>query len=207
MQKEGFHQLIVRAQSGDKAAIEELFTSIRPILQGRARQFADPARVSQSVSDLVQDTELQAWRSLETFCAGTGDGETLAMFRGWILQILRRLGINRHGHRGRKKRSPPGGFLVPLGRGGTGAPGSAGEPAGTCDPPGAHLIAQEEAERLRHAIERYLGPTDREIVRRRVVEGEPLTTIADTLGLEYTAVRQRYLSSLSLLEEKLGSVP
>jgi DNA-directed RNA polymerase specialized sigma24 family protein len=109
METDGFRSLVRRAQSGDLDAMDDLLADIRPYLKAVAQGFADRDRASQSTSDLVQEAELRAWKRFEDFQGGDLDEQVRARFRGWMAQIVRRLGIDRVRTRGAKKRAAPGG--------------------------------------------------------------------------------------------------
>ena len=108
MDVKGFEKLVRLAQSGDREAMEELLTSLRPYLAGVASGYTDPSRASESVSDLVQEAELRAWQRLGQFRGGSTDEETHAIFRGWLAQIVRRIAFDQAKAKNRKKRKQPG---------------------------------------------------------------------------------------------------
>ena len=66
--------------------------------------------------------------------------------------------------------------------------------------PDAALILEEERVQVRRALER-LSPTDRELLRQIFTEGETLEAIAETLGIEIVAVRQRKSRALERLRQ------
>lgn len=78
----GFHDLVRRAQAGDRQAMERLLELVRPHLENLAGGYADPAEPAESTSDLVQSVLVRAWQNIEQFRGGAGDDETFAMFQG-----------------------------------------------------------------------------------------------------------------------------
>lgn len=206
---DGFRNLLVRAQQGDRAAIDALLEVIRPWLWRTARGFADPERPDESTADLAQAAWLRAWQSLGQFQGPgegeTGDAQTLAMFRAWVLQIVRRLGMNNVRDRQAEHRRPPG----RLERLDAALPGSSTASWGHSQPetaepsPSAHAEAAERAERVRAALNRLDDHEDRQIVHLRFVEGLSLRQIAARLSRNHEHVRQRFHAALRLLERDL----
>jgi RNA polymerase sigma factor (sigma-70 family) len=206
---DGFHDLIVRAQRGDRAAVDALLEVIRPWLWQSARGFADADRPDESTADLAQSAWLKVWQSLDQFQGPkdteAGDAQTLAMFRAWALQIVRRLGMNAVRDRNAGVRRPPGGVerldLCPPGQS-TRSWGYRGPRA--ADPsPSACAEAIEQAERIAAALERLSSEEDREIVRLRFVEGLSLRQIGSELSRNHEHVRQRFHAAMRILEREL----
>src|SRR5437867_2287578 len=101
-----FRDLVQRAQTGDRQAMDELLPIVRPWLEQSARRYVDPREPGASTSDLVQEAWLQAWQKLDQFRGGRDDQQTLAMFRAWVSRIVRRLGLNAVRHRHAQRRKP-----------------------------------------------------------------------------------------------------
>jgi RNA polymerase sigma factor (sigma-70 family) len=206
---DGFRDLIVRAQQGDRTAIDTLLDVIRPWLWQAARGFADPERPDESTADLAQAAWLRAWQSLGQFQGpgegNTGDAQTLAMFRAWVLQIVRRLGMNNVRDRQTEHRRPPG----RLRRLDAALPGSStaswGDPhLEAAEPsPSAQAEANEQAVRIRAAFDRLADDEDRQIIHLRFSEGLSLRQIAARLGRNHEHIRRRFHAALRLLEHDL----
>ena len=62
------------------------------------------------------------------------------------------------------------------------------------------LILEEQRVQVRQALER-LSPGDRELLRQIYTEGETLEAIAESLGIENAAVRQRKSRALERLRQ------
>jgi RNA polymerase sigma-70 factor (ECF subfamily) len=207
MQAEGFHDLVRRAQAGDRAATNELLAAVRPHLMILAREFADPRNPDSSVSDLVQEVELNAWQKLGQFCGASSDDETLAMFRGWIGQMVHNLGLNHERDRNAQKRRPP----QPLLRIQTHASSTSTsdperkEPAARDMSPSKAARDAEQSHAVREALGRLHDATDQEIIRLRFFEGHSLRQIAERLSLTYDQVRSRYNQGMRQLERDLGN--
>src|SRR5271165_2323644 len=90
----GFHDLLARARSGDRAATDELLALIHPWLEQIARNHAHPHNPDGSVSDLVQEAWLRAWQKLDQFQGADDEAQAVAMFRAWLGRIVARLGLN-----------------------------------------------------------------------------------------------------------------
>jgi RNA polymerase sigma factor (sigma-70 family) len=199
MEADGFRDLVMQAQAGDKQATTQLLAVIRPWLEQRARGYADPCQPDASASDLAQEAWLRAWQKLHQFHGSDDDEQTLAMFRVWVGRILQRLGLNALRDREAQHRKPPG-AMVRLG----GTASQAGlDPAGSEPTPSAHAAVDEQVERVRRVLERIVDATDREIVRLRFFEGLSLRQIAERLQSNHENVRQRFHAVLRQLEHDL----
>jgi RNA polymerase sigma factor (sigma-70 family) len=207
MQDENFHDLVRRAQAGDRQALDRVLDLLRPYLERTARRYADPARASASVSDLVQEAGLRAWQKLDQFRGGDNDEQTLALLRAWLGQIVQSLGLNTHRRRKAQRRSPPQ-AIVPLGGAAAGpsdAKPAGAEPAGNEPTPSVNVGADEQARLVQAALAKIPDETDRTVLRLHFFEGLSLRQAAQQLNLSYDNVRDRYQRSLQRLERELGS--
>lgn len=66
--------------------------------------------------------------------------------------------------------------------------------------PDAALILEEQRVQVRRALEQ-LSPSDRELLRQIYTEGETLEAIAENLGIENVAARQRKSRALERLRQ------
>lgn len=208
----GLQDLIARARGGDRAAAETLLEVIRPWIWQAARGFGDPERPDESTADLAQAAWLRCWQSLGQF-QGPGAGEaddeqTGAMFRAWVVQIVRRTGMNAVRDRHAGYRRPPG----PLRRldaapaAGSTLSWAAPAPEAVEPSPSARVQADERSERLRAALDRLADDEQREIVRFRFLDGLSLRQIAARLGRNHEHVRQRFHAALRALEGELDDL-
>ena len=203
----GFDDLVRKAQDGDRAAMDRVLDLLRPYLARLAQPFVDPGHPVQSTADLLQESCLRAWQKLESFQGGGNDEETFAMFRSWLGQIVRRLGVDSQRARNRQRRSPPNKVLslrvsgpgdsTVSGRGRDGMP-AAQEPT-----PSAYVRADERAQAVAAALDKMPDPTDAAIVRLHVFEGMMFSDIARRLGLGYDRVRARFAAVMRRLEREL----
>ena len=172
-----------------------------------ARGYADPTHADESSSDLVQEAWVRAWQRLDQFQGGGTDEETLKMLRGWVGQIVHRLGLNRSRDRAAQKRSPEEGVVLSIERGARSGldsgQGTGIDPPGSEPTPSAIVSLNEETRRVHAAIESIADPMDRSIVRLRFFEGASLKRIAEMLGLSYDKVRNRFDAALREIERKL----
>jgi RNA polymerase sigma factor (sigma-70 family) len=205
MQREGFKDLVILAQGGDAAAMDRLLAELRPHLERIARDYAEPDRAAESASDLVQEAELRAWQKIDQFCGGPDDQQTLAMFRAWAGQIVRRVGLDARRNSATQRRSPPGAILR-LGPAAGSTTGGGLQPAGSEPTPSARLRSDEAAQRVRAAIQDLPDPGDREIVGLYFFEGKTLSEIAKLLGIGYEAAKYRYRAAMERLERSLGDL-
>ena len=201
----GFHDLLRKAQGGDKAAMDGVLSILRPQLEPLASRYADPGRPSESTDDLLQQCCLRAWQKIGSFQGGESDAETLSMFRGWMAQILRRLGLNAERDRKIKRRSPPEGFVHASARG----PGDSTTSAGGVDVPAGdsrpseHARTNERRRRIEESLERVPDEGDAAIVRMHFFQGLTLPQIADRTGLNFAEIRRRYRAAMRVLEHDL----
>lgn len=183
---------LLRAKSGDNAALEELLTTFRPrvrrIAQGSLRQGLIPRY---DESDLAQLTLLTAATALSAF-----HGETEGEFTAWLQAILRqhltamhRLHVQAERRSIDRERSE--GADEPLGP--TSLPGT----------PSRLLMHEERRQEIDAALE-LLPWEQREAVRLRFLDEWSTTQIAEFLGKTERAVAgliRRGMSQLkSLLE-------
>ena len=205
MESAGFHDLVRQAQEGDRGAMDRVLEILQPHLERLARPYADPARPAESTSDLMQESCLRAWLRLGTFQGSDNDEETFAMFRGWIGQIVRRLGVGAQRARNSQRRAPPKKIVsldAPKGGKTTTSGGALDAPAPGRSP-SSYLRFDEATERVREALDQLPGEIEASIVRLYFFDGLNLAQIAERLDLSYDQVRDRYWASMERLERDL----
>ncbi len=204
--REDFRSLVLRAQGGERDAVERLLALVRPGIEDVVRSFADPAHPDESTSDLVQEAWMRAWRGIGSFRGGATGEETAAMFRSWVEQIAQRAGLNAQRDRATQRRAPPGGAVVSLDRAAPDSSFGPGVPAPASPGPSPSSLARhdEETHRIHQALAAIADPAVRDVVRLRFFEELPLTQVAQRLGLSYDEARGRFESGLRILERLLG---
>jgi len=202
----GFHELVRRAQAGDRQAEEHLLAMLRPQLEQLAQGYVERESATESVSDVVQQTVLRVWQKLDQFGGASDDEQTARMFSEWVSQILRHVAINLAEARRALRRRPEQGFvrLATPGAGASTCEGGIVEPAASEASPSANAQTEEETQAVRVAVEGIPDETDRAIVRLRFFEGLSLHEIAERLDMSYDKVRQRSHASLRYLERVLS---
>jgi RNA polymerase sigma-70 factor, ECF subfamily len=168
-------ELIARWRGGDERAATILVARHAPALA----RFAASSGAGADVEELVQDTFVRAFGSLDTF---RGD----ASLRTWLFTIERRLILDRR--RGERRRAPD----VEL---------QESHAMTTPDPLDA-VVAGESRERLRVAVAR-LSPTQREVFTLRGGEGLSYREIAETVGTTEGAARVHYHNAMRTIKEFL----
>lgn len=204
-----FRDLLAKAQQGDREATGIVLEAIRPWLWQAARGFADPERPDESTADLAQAAWLRAWQSLGQFegPAGVdaGDDQTQAMFRAWLTQIVRRLGMNAVRDRQAAYRNPPGRLArldaSPIGD--ATASWRQQHPESSDPSPSQQAEVKDQIERIRKALAGLDNEEDRQIVQMRFLDGLSLRQIARSLGHNHEYVRQRFHAALRTLEREL----
>lgn len=167
--------LIARWKRGDEGAATAL---VSRHAQALAR-FASSFGARDDIDDLVQDTFVRAFQSLDGF-----RGES--SFRTWLFTIERRLLLDR---RRAEKRRPS---KVEV------QEGDASTEYDALD----SLVAGEAAQRVRTAM-KQLSPTQREVFALRVSEGLSYREIAEVVGTTEGAARVHYHNAMRAVKEYL----
>lgn len=170
-------ELIARWKSGDQRAATELVERHASALA----RFAVSCGARDDVEELVQDTFVRAFGSLEGF---RGDSS----FRTWLFTIERRLLMDRHRA---EKRKPQG---VPI----------AEADSATEFDPLDELVANESEVQVHRAVQR-LTPTQREVFLLRVTAGLSYREIAEAVGSTEGAARVHYHNAMRSIKEFLDA--
>jgi RNA polymerase sigma-70 factor (ECF subfamily) len=168
--------LIVRWKGGDQRAAAEIVHRHATALA----RFAASSGEREGLDELVQDTFVRAFDSLDTF-----RGES--SLRTWLFTILRRLMLDRK--RAEKRRRNQ----VEL---------DEGHAVQSYDALDA-LVADETAGRVRQAIE-LLSPLQKEVFVLRVTEGMAYGEIAKVVGSTEGACRVHYHNAMRSVKEYLN---
>jgi RNA polymerase sigma-70 factor (ECF subfamily) len=169
--------LIARWKAGDQRAASELVERHASALA----RFAASCGAREDVDELVQDTFVRAFGSIDGF---RGDSS----FRTWLFTIERRLLADRR----RSEKRRPAGIEI--------AEGDAATEYDALD----QLVAGEAQDRLRRAIGR-LTPTQREVFVLRVTEGLSYREIAEAVGSTEGAARVHYHNAMRAIKEFLDA--
>ncbi len=205
MESAGFHDLLRRAQGGDKGAMDRLLVLLRPYLERTARNSLEGNDAAGSVSDLVQESWVRAWGRLRQFGGGASDPETLAMFRAWTARIVRNVCLQARRNSQRRKRSPLGRLVRLRGAGSGGRSGSTrtADPAASDSTPSSVVRREEETAQIRAALESLSDLEEKSVVRLRFFESLPLREIAKRLELSYDQVRDRFHKGMEHLGNEM----
>src|SRR6185312_15799657 len=168
-------ELIARWKAGDERAATEI---VERHAQALAR-FAVSSGERSEVDELVQDTFVRAFHSLDGF-----RGES--SFRTWLFTIERRLLLDRR--RAEKRRRDRTEIQE--------------DDAATAYDALDSVVADETQKRLREAVER-LSPTQREVFALRVSEGLSYKEIAEAVGTTEGAARVHYHNAMRAVKEFL----
>lgn len=168
-------ELIKRWKAGDGRAATRL---VGRHSQALAR-FAASVGEREEIEELVQDTFVRAFASLDSFRGGSS-------LRTWLFTIERRLMLDRRRAERRSRET------VPV------------EEADHVSEFGAldSLIADEAQERVRRSLEE-LSPTQREVFTLRVQQGLSYKKIAEILGSTEGAARVHYHNAIQKVKEFL----
>ncbi|NUQ20730.1 MAG: RNA polymerase sigma factor [Gemmatimonadaceae bacterium] len=167
--------LLSRWRSGDERAATEI---VERHAEALAR-FASSLGVRDEIEELVQDTFVRAFGSIEGF-----RGES--SLRTWLFTILRRLVLDRRRARARRP------VAVPV------------EEADAVTEFDAldGMVAGETEQRVRDAVT-ALTPTQREVFSLRVAEGLSYKEIAEVAGTTEGAARVHYHNAMRAVKEFL----
>jgi RNA polymerase sigma-70 factor, ECF subfamily len=167
--------LIARWQRGDERAASELVVRHAQALA----RFASSFGAHDDIDDLVQETFIRAFQSLDGFRAESS-------FRTWLFTIERRLLLDR---RRAEKRRPS---RVEV------QEGDATTEYDALD----SMVAGEAAHRVRDAMKK-LSPTQREVFALRVAEGLSYKEIAELVGTTEGAARVHYHNAMRAVKEHI----
>lgn len=195
--------LLERARSADRQAVEDLFTLHRPRLRRMVEiRIAQPLRRRLDASDVVQEAFLEAAQRLPAYLA-----DNSMPFFLWLRFLTRQklAALHRH-HLGTKARDPR--LEVAL------QEGTLPEP--TTDALAAHLLGQltspsqaaakaEMRLRLEDALNR-LDPQEREILALRHFEQLSNAEAGCELGIAAPAASKRYIRALTRLKGILAGM-
>ena len=168
-------ELIARWKAGDQAAATKLVERHSSALA----RFAVSSGAKSDVEELVQDTFVRAFNSLDGF-----RGES--SFRTWLFTIERRLLLDRM-RADRRRRDK-----VEI------QEADAITEFDALD----GLVADEMAGKLQHAVRR-LSPTQRQVFTLRVAEGMSYKDIAEAVGTTEGAARVHYHNAMRSVKEFL----
>lgn len=182
------YEELQQARAGSAAALGRLLDQCRAYLLKVAGEELDSALLPKAgASDLVQDAYLEAHRIFERFEGHTPD-ELLAWLRGILKNKLLE-----HDRRYRQTGKRAVGREVTLDTPPT--------PASTIGP-ASGLVRDENAERLREAIDK-LPEHYRQVVIWRYWDDLPFETIAQRLGKSTEAARMLWLRAIEKLEKEM----
>jgi len=168
-------ELIAAWKAGNQRAATELVERHASALA----RFAVSCGVRDDVDELVQDTFVRAFASLDGFRGESG-------FRTWLFSIERRLLLDR---RRAERRRPAANELTE---------DAAATEYGGLD----RVVAGETRDQVWEAIGR-LTPTQREVFVLRVTEGLSYKEIADAVGTTEGAARVHYHNAMRAVKEQL----
>lgn len=168
-------ELIGRWLTGDSRAATLLVARHADALA----RFAASSGERDEIEELVQDTFVRAFSSLDSF---RGDSS----FRTWLFTIERRLMLDRR-RADRRQR-----ITVPV---------EAGDAATDYTALDA-LLAEETGSRVRTAVD-SLSPTQREVFTLRVEQGLSYREIAEVVGTTDGAARVHYHNAMRAVKEFL----
>jgi RNA polymerase sigma-70 factor (ECF subfamily) len=195
--EEGFRSAIARAKGGSPDDFGRLVSDCRDYLLLVAHQMLDSSMVpKEGVSDVVQDTFVEAQRGIASF-----RGETEEEFRGWLRKILIRLIFDmRRRYRSTQKRSIEREVSLD-----TATDIDTREFAiESKDPsPSSHAQHEEQLQLLKAAL-RKIPENQARVVILHHRDGLSMAEIADRLGKTEAAVRKLWTRGIKALQEEVA---
>jgi RNA polymerase sigma-70 factor (ECF subfamily) len=168
--------LIQRWKAGDQLAATMIVERHATALA----RFAASSGVRERIDELVQDTFVRAFNSIDSFRADSA-------LRTWLFTILKRLILDRR--RAEKRQDK----VVEL------EEGHAVQAYDALD----SIVADETAMRVKRAVG-ALSPMQREVFLLRVTDGMAYSEIAKVVGSTEGACRVHYHNAMRSIKEKLG---
>lgn len=173
--------LVVRAQTGDRAAFEEIVRRTSRLVF--ARLYLDTGSVHRA-EDLLQETLLLAFRSLHTLVNPAG-------FRAWLLTLAHNVLIDAARRDSRQKRAAPPPAETPLAL----VPAAGPTPDQTAE---RDELRQKVLMVLRTLPEEYRLP-----LTLRYITGADYEAISEQLGLTNGSLRGLLHRGLKMLRDRL----
>jgi RNA polymerase sigma-70 factor (ECF subfamily) len=194
-------ELIEKAQKGDAEAFGELVMGYQHRLECLVHiRLGKKLRRTTGVEDILQDTYLRAFKSLDGF-RWTRPG----CFFSWLSEVCEHAIEDRARYANAKKRTPPGGNKVP-------DPDQVAHDASrkypfpaTGQPDAAKRLRREERfQRLEKALNQ-LSEDHREVIILAQIRGLRIKDIAEQMGRSSDAVSMLLLRALRQLKGHFGS--
>lgn len=192
-------QLVEKLRAGDTDALARYLTlRQRDLLVFVERQLGPGLRRKLEPDDILQETSIEALRSLGKFDLGDRDPFS------WLCQIAERKIIDAHRHFFEAQKRAAGREAA------LGTPGGDSEHAALVDLLVASMTTASQAfsrnlkeVKLLEALAR-LPEDQREVLRLRYIEGLPSKEIAERIGKSDGAVRVMLTRSLGKLQDLMG---
>ena len=170
------HNLVTRAQQGDREAFSELVRCHREGVINVVYRMCGDAGLAE---DAAQEAFIRAWQHLASY-------QPRSPFRNWVYRIAANVALDVL----RREKETVDVDAVPVA-----APGPG---------PEAALIEKERAERVRQAV-LALPPASRAVLVLREYEGLSYQEIADTLDIPVGTVMSRLSYARNRIRESLAS--
>jgi RNA polymerase sigma-70 factor (ECF subfamily) len=186
-------RLLQQVQAGDRQAFEDLFASHRPYLRQVIAMRLDPRlRARLDTSDVVQETQLEAFRRLPDYLA-----RRPMSFRLWLRKTAcERLIMAQRHHLKAGRRTVGREVALPA----RSSLSLVQQLFATGSTPSQRLDRADLARRVREVLAQ-LTETDREILLMRNLEALSNHEVAEVLGIEPAAASQRYGRALIRLRK------
>lgn len=188
---------LAAARAGSRDALGQLLETYRAYLLLVAQRELDPVlRVKGGASDLVQDALIDAVQGFEKFQGNGADD-----LRRWLRRLLLNNLVSHARHyRGAVKRD----VLREVALGGASPSGAhALDPAAGTPTPSREMMAEEENEALRLALDR-LPEEYRLVLLLRFQEELPYEEIGKLMELTPNAARKLWVRAVKRLQQEMG---
>ena len=195
---EPLRAVIIDAQNGESWAVERIVAEFSDLIRQECSKYGLWQHPEWSHADLYQEAMVHVLGRIGQF-SGIDSAQPRAAFEQWVRVTTKNWLSNSERFRTAKKRYPENGFTK-----------NDGSKMPYDDVPNAAKTASsifardEEADRLREAMEEHLDGQEKEVLLLRVAEGLSLKEISSRLSLSYDQVRYKYEKSLAELQKHLG---
>jgi RNA polymerase sigma-70 factor (ECF subfamily) len=189
-------RLLAAARSGSRQALGEALEACRAYLLAIANRQLNPAlQAKGGPSDIVQQTFLEAQRDFEQF-----RGSTVEELQAWLKHLLlHNVADFARGFERTDKRRIDREVTLP----GSSTSNASGGLAADTPTPSLRAMAEEQAVKLRRALEAL--PEDyRQVIVWRYQEEQSFAEIAQRMNRSENAVRKLWFRAIERLEQEMG---
>ncbi len=175
-------ELLERVQSGDRAAFDELYDVLAPLVYGAIKRVLRDPAMSEEVA---QEVFVEIWKKADRFDPSRASAAT------WAITIARRRAVDRVRHEQSQRNRVEALSL---------------QPTSAVSDPQNSVVAMLDVERVERALAQ-LPDDQREVITLAFIEGFAHGAIAERLDLPLGTVKGRARGGLKRLRTLIGESP